>query len=431
MDMLHTIDAALAALLAALTSVSHGMGKGLVSGVLGDVTNLFFFHEIKEFIIYRIDRFTDRLLGRTMSVVSLSALVLTTIWVLMKGFRIVTGRSQDSMTALVMSALRITLILSVATGVAAGGTPIVKVMADSTMEAIYGVVAGKDMGDDPYAAIDKNLGYMQLAMMSIDLLDASDNEGLESAKTRAQLFNGVGIGGPALIGGTLLLLNRIAMSLVVGFGPIFIMCLMFDQTKFLFGKWLMFGIGTMFSLAVLSVMVSLSLDIVGAVAMQFWIGSFVGTNTEGVSSMALQQGGLGLVMTMLMVTVPPMAASFFQGTLGQFSQVNAFGGFGHAHGHGARAPGATGYAPHYAPGAMPAPPGGMSQGRGAQEGHGRPSGGENLPHVFNRQASMTRGETLAGDSIKTSAGADPAGASKVGLAASRSESGEPPKSGGA
>ena len=55
MDMLHTIDAALAALLAALASVSHGMGKGLVSGVLGDVTNLFFFHEIKEFIIYRID----------------------------------------------------------------------------------------------------------------------------------------------------------------------------------------------------------------------------------------------------------------------------------------------------------------------------------------------------------------------------------------
>ena len=427
MDMLHTIDAALAALLAALTSVSHGMGKGLVSGVLGDVTNLFFFHEIKEFIIYRIDRFTDRLLGRTMSVVSLSALVLTTIWVLMKGFRIVTGRSQDSMTALVMSALRITLILSVATGVAAGGTPIVKVMADSTMEAIYGVVAGKDMGDDPYAAIDKNLGYMQLAMMSIDLLDASDNEGLESAKTRAQLFNGVGIGGPALIGGTLLLLNRIAMSLVVGFGPIFIMCLMFDQTKFLFGKWLMFGIGTMFSLAVLSVMVSLSLDIVGAVAMQFWIGSFVGTNTEGVSSMALQQGGLGLVMTMLMVTVPPMAASFFQGTLGQFSQVNAFGGFGHAHGHGARAPGATGYAPHYAPGAMPAPPGGTPQGGGGSDGRRYDPNSENLARTFIQQASASRGGGIGGDGIKSSAGPDPAGTSKVGLAVGRTDRGETPK----
>ncbi len=427
MDMLHTIDAALAALLAALTSAGHGMGKGLVSGVLGDVTNLFFFHEIKEFIIYRIDRFTDRLLGRTMSVVGLSALVLTTIWVLMKGFRIVTGRSQDSMMVLVMSALRITLILSVATGVAAGGTPIVKVMADSTMEAIYGVVAGKDMGDDPYAAIDKNLGYMQLAMMSIDLLDASDNEGLESAKTRAQLFNGVGIGGPALIGGTLLLLNRIAMSLVVGFGPIFIMCLMFDQTKFLFGKWLMFGIGTMFSLAVLSVMVSLSLDIVGAVAMQFWIGTFVGTNTEGVSSMALQQGGLGLVMTMLMVTVPPMAASFFQGTLGQFSQVNAFSGFGLAHAHGARAPGATGYAPHYAPGSMPAPPGGTPPGGGGSDSRRYDPSSENLARTFNQQASASRGGGIGGDGIKSSAGPDPAGTSKVGLAAGRTDRGETPK----
>lgn len=427
MDMLHTIDAAVAGLLAALTYASHGIGKGLVSGVLEDVTNLFFFHEIKEFIIYRIDRFTDRLLGRTMSVVGLSALVLTTLWVLMKGFRIVTGRSQDSMMALVMSALRISLILSVATGVAAGGTPIVRVMADSTMEAIYGIVAGKDMGDDPYAAIDKSLGYMQLAMMSIDLLDASDNQALESAKTRAQLFNGVGIGGPALIGGTLLLLNRIAMSLVVGFGPIFIMCLMFDQTKFLFGKWLMFGIGTMFSLAVLSVMVSLSLDIVGAVAMKFWIGSFIGANTEGISSMALQQGGLGLIMTMLMVTVPPMAASFFQGTLGQFSHINAFSAFGRAHAHGMQGPGATGHGPHYALGAMPMPPGGTQQGRGGGDSRGYDPKSENLVRTFNRQASVSRSDGVRKDGIKSSAGPDPAGTSKVGLAAGRPDPGEAPK----
>ena len=84
----------------------------------------------------------------------------------------------------------------------------------------------------------------------------------------------------------------------------------------------------MFSLAVLSVMVSLALDIVGAVALTFWVGKFLGTNTEGISSMALQQGGLGMIMTLLMVTVPPMAASFFQGTLGQLSTVNVFGGGG-------------------------------------------------------------------------------------------------------
>ncbi|PPU31787.1 hypothetical protein XcyCFBP4188_22115, partial [Xanthomonas hortorum pv. cynarae] len=38
-----------------------------------------------------------------------------------------------------------------------------------------------------------------------------------------------------------------------------------------------------------------------------------------------QQGGLGLVMTTLIVTAPPMAAAFFQGTLGQFTAYSALG----------------------------------------------------------------------------------------------------------
>lgn len=226
---------------------------------------------------------------------------------------------------LVMSSARVAIIFAVATGVAAGGTPMVKAMTDGMTKEIYAAVTGRE-NEDPYRAIDESLGYMQLAMLSIDALDANGDEAIDAAKTRAQLFTGVGIAGPSLVGGSLLLLNRIAMALFVGLGPLFIMCLLFDQTKHLFSKWLLFGIGTMFSLAVLSVMVSLALDIVGAVALTFWVGKFLGTNTEGISSMALQQGGLGLIMTLLMVTVPPMAASFFQGTLGTFTQYSAFGG---------------------------------------------------------------------------------------------------------
>ncbi|MCE4360732.1 hypothetical protein LYZ92_21415, partial [Xanthomonas hortorum pv. taraxaci] len=41
--------------------------------------------------------------------------------------------------------------------------------------------------------------------------------------------------------------------------------------------------------------------------------------------MALQQGGLGLVLTTLIITAPPMAAAFFQGTLGQFTAYSALG----------------------------------------------------------------------------------------------------------
>jgi len=41
-----------------------------------------------------------------------------------------------------------------------------------------------------------------------------------------------------------------------------------------------------------------------------------------------EQGGIGLILTMLIITVPPMAANFFQGTLGNFMHYSAFGGAG-------------------------------------------------------------------------------------------------------
>lgn len=304
-------------------------GMRPMASTIADLGNLFFFYEIKEFVNYRIDRFMEGFIGRTMSLAGAVALTLMTLWILFKGIRILAGKSQESMMALVMDSLRATLIVAAATTVAAGGSPVVTTMADGMTDVIYQTVTG-EREDDPYSAIDKSLGYMQLAMLSIDALQINGDATVAAAKTRAQVFTGVGIAGPALVGGTLLMLNRIAIALFVGLGPIFILCLLFDVTKQLFSKWLLFGIGTMFSLGVLSVMVSLALDVVLAVAASFWVGNFLGTRTEGISSMALQQGGLGLVMTMLIVTVPPMAASFFQGTLGQFNPSNAFiphGGF--------------------------------------------------------------------------------------------------------
>lgn len=35
--------------------------------------------------------------------------------------------------------------------------------------------------------------------------------------------------------------------------------------------------------------------------------------------------GLGLLMTLFLIAVPPMAAAFFQGTIGQFMAYNPFG----------------------------------------------------------------------------------------------------------
>jgi type IV secretion system protein VirB6 len=327
-------DALLQTAWASFGSSGLDFGPQANSTLFSKATDMFFFREVKDFIDTRIDRFALGMLSRLMGGLGIAALVIVTMWVFWQGIRILTGKSRESMTEVVMNSARTAIIISVATGFAASGAPIHKFLADKTMYNIYGVVTGKEMQRDakdriagPYEDIDNSLTYMQLAMVSIDAIDTSGNESIETAKSRAQLWTGIGIAGPSMVGGTLLILNRIMMALFIGFGPIFIMCLLFDQTKNLFTKWLMYGIGTMFSLAVLSVMVGIALDITIAVAIAFWTGQFLGGN-DGITSMALQQGGLGTILTLLMITVPPMAANFFQGTLGQLSTINMFGGSG-------------------------------------------------------------------------------------------------------
>ncbi|HMB42670.1 MAG TPA: type IV secretion system protein, partial [Luteimonas sp.] len=235
-------------------------------------------------------------------------------------------------------ALRVTVIVGVATAAAAGGGSVYRSLTDGLSSDISQMVTGTD--DDVYERIDKCLGYMQVALASIDALDVADDPILNEKKDRDLWFAGIGTGGPALMAGTMLLLNKIAMALFVGLGPLFILCLLFDQTKGLFGRWLYYGLGTMFSLAVLSVMVTLATDMIIAVAAAFWTSSLLGAGPDGVNSMALQQGGLGVVLTMLILTAPPMAAMFFQGTLGSFVPYSQFGGGTHG-----RSPGPQGQAP--------------------------------------------------------------------------------------
>ncbi len=192
------------------------------------------------------------------------------------------------------------------------------------------VVTGKD--DPPEKQIDEALGWMQVALSSVDAIKVMDDPSLSDEKTQAQFFIGLGTGGPAVVAGSMLLLYKIAMALFIGLGPLFILCLLFDQTKDMFKRWLFYGIGTMFSMAVLAAMVSIALDMVIRVSVSFWARAAFNEwilkdgAADGFTSQAMQQGGMGLILTTLILTAPPMAAMFFQGTLGGFMAYSQIGG---------------------------------------------------------------------------------------------------------
>lgn len=183
-------------------------------------------------------------------------------------------------------------------------------------------------GDDESSnqAIDRNLALMQLALATIDAVQLvpSDHEGREK-KARALFLAGVGASGPAVTAGAMFLLQKFALALVVGLGPLFIMCLIFERTRELFRRWLLYGVGTVFAMAMLSVVSKIALGISARVALAMWGSTAImGGNAEGLSSYALQTAGLGLMMTILIVAVPPMAAMFFNGMLGSFIYYSAW-----------------------------------------------------------------------------------------------------------
>nr|WP_269202970.1 type IV secretion system protein [Stenotrophomonas maltophilia] len=222
------------------------------------------------------------------------------------------------------------MIVAVATSMGMFGRDLHEFLTEDVKGLITHVVTGKD--EKPEAQIDKSLAWMQVALSSIDGIKILNDPELQADKTRAMWFIGLGTGGPAVTAGSMLLLYEVAMALFIGLGPLFILCLLFDQTKQLFQRWLFYGIGTMFSMAVLAAMVSIALDMVIRVSASFWMTALVnkfplmGASSDGMTSQAMQQGGMGLILTTLILTAPPMAAMFFQGTLGSFMAYSQIGG---------------------------------------------------------------------------------------------------------
>ncbi|MFK3648943.1 type IV secretion system protein [Lysobacter enzymogenes] len=286
-----------------------------------------YFKLINAYFDHKIDKFGLALMKRAMAWTSQIALVLTTLWIMLAGFRIVTGQSREPMMGLVINAARVAFVVGLATTMSFGGASLHRFFTKDLDREIHALFT--DDSDSSADAIDKNLAYMQIAIGAIDAVQIpDDNAKLQKEKERALLFAGLGTASPPMVAGAMLLLYKFTLAMFIGLGPIFILCLMFDQTKDLFRKWLLYGIGNLFSMAMLSVVVSMAMELMAKIAVELWVAKatgIMGTATEGLTTQAMQQGGIGLLMTTIIVTVPPAAAMFFQGTVASFNYNTAFG----------------------------------------------------------------------------------------------------------
>jgi len=300
------------------------MGRAMSN--LGDYV---YFALVYDYLQKQIADFQHNVLENMMTWASGIALVLVTLWIMIQGFRLITGQSRDSMMAIVVNMTRIVIIVTAATTMSIFGGSLQGVLsANGTLGTeISKAVSGED---SPVSAIDKNMAATQLTLAAIDVVQVPPGDtATAEQKAHAMLLAGFGAASPAMAAGAMLLLYQFTMAIFVGLGPFFILCLIFDQTKELFRRWLLYGIGTLFSIAVLCVVTSIVLKLTVNVAAALWganvINTITGLGAEGFSSQALQQGGIGLLLTVLIISVPPLAATFFQGTVGNFLTYSAFG----------------------------------------------------------------------------------------------------------
>ena len=292
--------------------------------LLSGLGQLAFFSVIYGFVTDQVAQFCVGLLVRMTAWGNGTALLLTTLWLIWQGYGLITGQDRTPATVRVTEAVRACVVVSVAGGLSLGGIPLFLWLGDGLLDAVTTIVTADPT---PVAQrIDRSLATMQLVLASVEAIDTASSVDLHTDRDRAQWLVGAGIAGPAVVGGALLIMYRVGLALFVGFGPLFVLCLLFKPTRSLFWRWAEYGVGTMFAFATLGVMVSLATRIVGAVAVALWAGHLAGTPDAGITSRAIQQGGVGLLMTTLIIAVPPMAAAFFRGVLGQFMAQSVFGG---------------------------------------------------------------------------------------------------------
>lgn len=307
----------------------------LHGGPLDDASGYVAFRVLYEHLDGMVRQFGIDLFGRTLAWVGVAANILVTLWLLIEGLRILNGRSLRSMTEFTGDMLRAAAITAVATGAALGGGTLYDWVNHDLGQMVHRVITGQ--AGDVFEGIDRMLGYMQMAFGFIDGIQAGDNHALLNAKERNLGFVAVGMGGPAVVAGALLLMYKLMLALCLGFAPLFVLCLLFPWAKPLFWGWLNHLVGVLFALSVLHVMAAIAVNMICAVAATFWTAKLTGASVEGVNSLAMQQGGLGLILTTLIVGAPAAAAKFFKGLLGDFSPYSAFGHGGAPRAHTAHA----------------------------------------------------------------------------------------------
>jgi len=300
---------------------------------MDNTENLGFFILIKTYVEILIMKFGDRGLSALSTVLIPSLMSMVTVWLMFEGYRILNGQSREPLNMFLWRGAKMVVIITVASWIMNNPTGLRDWISEHIKNPIASVIVGGEYAS-PEAMVDSSLLLMHLIMGAFGSLQAATSNDNGSAFSNFIMASGVAQGAPAVVAGALLLLNEIALSLAILTAPAFILCLLYDPTKQYFQGWLKFFLGSLLTMAVLSVMVTIGLKVMLVYATkvlgEYGVGVAVAGSASqdrpGIAQITIMQGGLGLMMSTLMITAPLLVGNLIGSSLGGFSGYNMFSG---------------------------------------------------------------------------------------------------------
>lgn len=264
---------------------------------------------------------------------------IITIWVAYQGFMIITGANRNPVVPMMIKTGKMVLVMSLV-ALLAGQSPVIADTVDDFRNLISTAIVGSNI--DIYQMIDLNLTIAMVFNMLVDSLVGGQLAGADgNSLTKVAAL--IGQSGPAVLVSVLSLMAEISLVLAVMLSPLFLFFFLFQQTTAMFWSWVKFLLGTMVSLAVItllgSIMMEMMMNYAGKVVAAFFVNaafSALSSATGGavsggfdISASAMQLGALGALSTALLTMVPPLIMGFFNsGAAFAGSALMAMGGAG-------------------------------------------------------------------------------------------------------
>jgi type IV secretion system protein VirB6 len=239
---------------------------------------------------------------------AVSAAIITCV-LMLRGLKIVLGSSDVSARESFIAAVKFGVIIAFINGSAVFNNELANYAFD-VRDAFVEVISGKTGGG-------ANLIYTELGKMNAAFAVANavnpDSAADSSAKSMALNLSLLGQAAPVVLGAAMVLVNEIAFRIGLLLLPFAILCIGFTATNGMFFGWVKSMIGISVSMALLAITITIAANVTVVFVGAMTAGSIIGGDVVSELQQGMMSAGYGVVLTILIVTVPPMANRFVGG----------------------------------------------------------------------------------------------------------------------